>query len=48
MPHQKRRKELNAHLVSWQTVGLALAIAGVLAWGVGFLVGVIVRVLFGT
>jgi hypothetical protein len=42
------KTRLPAHLVSWQTAGLVLAGAGVLAWGVGFLAGLIVRVLFGT
>ncbi len=37
-----------AHRISWQTAGLALAAAGVLAWFVGFLVGLIVRFVFGT
>jgi hypothetical protein len=37
-----------AHLLSWQTAGLALVGAGVLAWAVGFLIGLMVRVLFGT
>ena len=38
----------HAHRISWQSAGLALAAAGVRRLVVGFLVGLIVRFVFGT
>ena len=35
------------HPIPWQKIGLALGGAAIVAWAVGFLVGLLVRYVFG-
>ena len=41
------KREMAIQRIPWRTIGLVLAGAALVAWTVGFVIGLIVRVWFG-
>lgn len=34
--------------IPWKTIGIVLAVAAIIAWAIGFIVGIVVRFALGT